>query len=171
MMLIISIVAGVAIISGMITIYNVMIFSRNRVRQSLANIDVILKQRNDEIDNLVRVVKGYSSFERDVLEKITRIRSGFDPYLDVRDKDRFNKNIETTYKQLFANVENYPDIKADEHYMRLQQRITGLENQLADRREYYNWSVTNYNTRLETFPYSIIAGIFNFRKAELFKFS
>lgn len=153
-----------------ITVYNMMIFSKNRVFQSLSNIDVLLKQRNDEIGNLVNVVKGYSRYEIDVLDKITKIRSGFTERMSVAGKDEYNRHVTEGLKSLFAVVENYPDIKADKQYLRLQERITSIENQIADRREYYNWSVTNYNTRCEQFPYAIIAQMFNFKLFELFRY-
>lgn len=153
-----------------IAVYNVMIYSKNRVFQSLSNIDVLLKQRNDEIGNLVNVVKGYSRYEIDVLERITKIRSGFTERMSVAGKDEYNRHITEGMKSLFAVVENYPDIKADKQYLRLQERITSIENQIADRREYYNWSVTNYNTRCEQFPYAIIAQMFGFKLYELFKY-
>ncbi len=159
------------IIVFIITIYNLLIYSRNRVKQSLANIDVLLKQRNDEIGNLVNVVKGYSAFERETLESIVKLRTSYSPSMGVYGKDVYNKRINAGMKQLFAVVENYPNIKADKQYLRLQQRITQLENQIADRREYYNWTVTNFNTRIEQFPYSIIGNIFKFEKKILFKYS
>lgn len=167
---VVSVSLLIIIVIVFIAVYNVMIYSKNRVFQSLSNIDVLLKQRNDEIGNLVNVVKGYSRYEIDVLEKITKIRSGFSERMSVADKDEFNRHITEGMKSLFAVVENYPDIKADKQYLRLQERITSIENQIADRREYYNWSVTNYNTRCEQFPYAIIARMFGFKLYDLFKY-
>ncbi len=163
------IVIMIVILIYIIVIYNNLIFARNRIRQAMSNIDVLLKQRNDELGNLINVVKGYSKFEQSVLEKITRIRSGYDEDWNVKKKSEFNKEMQAQVKSLFALIENYPDIKANEQYMRLQKRITSLENQIADRREYYNWSVTNFNTRIEQFPYSIIANFFKFMQEPLFK--
>lgn len=154
-----------------ITVYNMLVFSRNRVKQSFSNIDVLLKQRNDEIGNLVNVVRGYADFEKSTLKSVIRIRNSYSPGMGVYGNDVYNHRMNAGLKELFAVVENYPELKANEQFMRLQKRITQMENHISDRREYYNWSVTNYNTRREQFPYSIIASLFNFEKELLFKYS
>lgn len=151
-------------------VYNAIVFVKNRVDQSYSNIDVLLKQRNDEISNLINVVKGYSSFEKEVLESVIKIRSGYSERMNIESKAKFDREVSGSVKSLFAVAEKYPELKADRQYLRLQERITSIENQIADRREYYNWCVTNYNTRIEQFPYSIIAGIFAFERKKLFRF-
>ncbi len=172
MIITIIIIAGMIILFAFFaTVYNLIVFSKNRVKQSFANIDVLLKQRNDEIGNLIEVVKGYSSFEKETLESIVKLRNSFSPGMGVYGKDVYNQKVSAGLKNMFAVVENYPDLKANEQYLRLHKRITQVENQIADRREYYNWSVTNYNTRIEQFPYSIIANLFKFKPALLFKYS
>ncbi|MGE3063696.1 MAG: LemA family protein [bacterium] len=149
--------------------YNTLIFLKNRIFQALSNINVLLKQRNDEIPNLVEVVKHYAKFEKEVLENVTRIRSGYSENLDVQGKADYSKNVSTQLKSVFALAEKYPNLKADKQFLRLQERITALENGIADRRESYNWSVTNFNTKSEQFPYVIISSMFKMNKYPLFQ--
>jgi len=149
--------------------YNALIFLKNRIFQALSNINVLLKQRNDEIPNLVEIVKHYAKFEKETLENVTRIRSGYSESLDVERKAEYSNSVSKEIRSLFALAEKYPDLKADKQFLRLQERITSLENQIADRRESYNWSVTNYNTKCEQFPYVIIASIFEMNRYPLFR--
>ncbi|MDD3803231.1 MAG: LemA family protein [bacterium] len=151
------------------TFYNTLIFLKNRIFQALSNINVLLKQRNDEIPNLVEVVKHYAKFEKEVLENVTKIRSGYSENLDVQKKADYSANVSSQLKSVFALAEKYPELKADKQFLRLQERITAIENSIADRREAYNWSVTNFNTRCEQFPYVIIASMFNMNRYPLFK--
>ncbi|HAV92856.1 TPA: LemA family protein [candidate division WOR-3 bacterium] len=149
--------------------YNTLIFLKNRVFQALSNINVLLKQRNDEIPNLVEIVKHYAKFEKELLENVTKIRSGYSENLDVEGKATYSSSVSNQLKSIFALAEKYPDLKADKQFLRLQERITSLENQIADRRESYNWCVTNFNTRCEQFPFVIIAGMFNMNRYPLFQ--
>lgn len=152
-----------------IILYNDLIFLKNRIFQSLSNIDVLLKQRNDELTNLIEVVKGYASYEQETLSKIIKIRSGYSDKMDVNEKSEFNNILTKETKNLFALAEKYPELNANENFLNLQKRITTIENHIADRSENYNWCVTNFNTKIEQFPYSIISSIFNFKKYPLFK--
>ena len=149
--------------------YNTLIFLKNRIFQALSNINVLLKQRNDEIPNLVEVVNHYAKFEKELLENVTKIRSGYRESLDVEGKAGYSDKVTNQLKSVFALAEKYPDLKADKQFLRLQERITSLENQIADRRESYNWCVTNFNTKSEQFPYMIIASMFNMNRYPLFR--
>ncbi|MEJ5307504.1 MAG: LemA family protein [candidate division WOR-3 bacterium] len=152
-----------------IILYNDLIFLKNRIFQSLSNIDVLLKQRNDELTNLIEVVKGYASYEQETLAKVIKIRSGYSDDMEISEKSKFDNALSKETKKLFALAEKYPDLKANENFLNLQKRITTIENHIADRRESYNWCVTNFNTKIEQFPYNLISSILGFKKYPLFK--
>ncbi len=149
--------------------YNSLVELHNDIVKSWANIDVMLKQRNDEIPNLVRAVKGYMKHEGEVLENVAKARSTLGAARTLGEKHASDSLISKTLKTLYAVVENYPALKADESFLKLQKRITTIENQIADRREFYNDAVTIYNTRIGTIPDRIIADRMGFKKMSLFK--
>ena len=150
-------------------IYNGLIQLRNNIDKSWSNIDVLLKQRTDELPNLVASVKGYMKHEQGVLTTITNARTAMMSAQTMSAKARASDVISGALKTIFAVAENYPNLKANENFLKLQQRITGLENEIADRREFYNDAVTNYNIRIESIPDTIIAGMMTLKKRELFK--
>lgn len=152
-----------------ITMYNDLVFLKNRIFQSLSNIDVLLKQRNDEIGNLIKVVKNYAIYEQETLTKIINIRSGYSENMDIKEKSIYDERITNEIKNLFALTEKYPELKANENFLNLQKRITTIENHIADRRENYNWCVTNYNIKIQQFPYNIISSLFKYNKYPLFR--
>lgn len=152
-----------------VILYNDLIFLKNRIFQSLSNIDVLLKQRNDELTNLIEVVKGYASYEQDTLTKVIKIRSGYSDDMGISEKSNYDNALSKETKNLFALAEKYPELKANENFLNLQKRITTIENHIADRRENYNWCVTNFNTKIEQFPYNIVSFVFGFKKYPLFK--
>lgn len=168
-LLFISLVLIFLLITVFIILYNDIIFLKNRIFQSLSNIDVLLKQRNDEIANLIEVVKGYASYEHETLARVIKIRSGYNEDMGIKEKSDFNNALMKETKNLFALAEKYPELKANENFLNLQKRITTLENHIADRRESYNWCVTNFNTKIEQFPYNLFSSIFGFKKYPLFK--
>jgi len=157
-----------------VLIYNGLVRIKHSVSKAWANIDVLLKQRHDELPKLIEVCKGYMKHERGVLEEVIKARSMAS---DARTNEDINKvgESETLMRQglgkLFMTVEAYPDLKANQQFKHLQHRITGLENQIADRREYYNETVRVNNTRIEMFPDVIIARIFNFGQRVFLRFS
>jgi len=151
--------------------YNSLVELRNDILKAWANIDVLLKQRNDEIPNLVSTVKGYMGHERDTLTEVVKARSTLEMAKTVGEKEASSSIIADTLKRLYAVVENYPQLKADDSFIELQRRITGIENQIADRREFYNDAVTIYNTRIETIPDRMIAERAGFRRMPVFKAS
>jgi len=157
-----------------LTIYVVMIFNglislKNDVAKAWANIDILLKQRHDELPNLVEVCKGYMNYERDTLERIAQARSQYQQAVSVDQKAQADRNTTHALRGLFAVAENYPQLKANENFLRLQNRITELENEIADRREYYNDSVNTFNTRIQEVPDTFVAALMNLTPKPMFK--
>lgn len=157
-----------------VVIFNNLVSLKHNVSKAWANIDVLLKQRHDELPKLVETCKQYMKFERETLEKVMQARNAVQRAREAGDVPalgRAEEGLRAGLGQLFAVAEAYPDLKADETFRHLQARITGLENAIADRREYYNEAVNNNNVRIEQFPDLIIARLFGFRSAELLEFS
>lgn len=159
-------IVAVVYIIGM---YNRLISLKNQVPQSFANIDVLLKQRHDELPKLVEVVKGYASHEKETLERVIEARNRYTTADSIGEKLEANNMITAALRQLFALSENYPDLKANENFLNLQRRISEIENAIADRREMYNFTVTNFNTVIEQFPEVILAGMMKLEKFPLFQ--
>src|ERR1700757_3508242 len=141
----------------MTTIYNGLIALKNDIDKAWANIDVMLKQRHDELSKLLDVCKGYMDYERDTLQKITQARSMYQQANTVDQKAQADQSMTSALKSLFAVAENYPDLKANNNFMQLQARITQLENQISDRREFYNDSVNTFNIRIQVIPDTFVA--------------
>lgn len=152
-----------------IVVYNSLVELRNNVSKAWSNIDVLLKQRYDEIPNLVRVCEAYMKHERVTLEKVIEARSMRDQASGPEQHAKASNSLSSALNGLFAVSENYPELKADVNFRQLQARISELEDQIADRREFYNESVTVYNIHIQKFPDSIVAGIFNHNPAQLWK--
>jgi LemA protein len=162
----------VAIVYG-VMLYNGLVSVKNNVSLAWANIDVLLKQRHDEIPKLVEVCKQYRQFEQETLEKVTRARAAVHDARAAQDIAALGPaeaKLRSSLGGLFAVAESYPDLKANENFKQLQSRITQLENAIADRREFYNESVNVNNVRIEQFPDSIIANTFSFHAAKLLHF-
>lgn len=159
------------LIAYIVGMYNSIITLKNNIDKSWFNIDVLLKQRTDELPKLIACVKGYMKHEKGLLESIAKARSELLKSNTMSTKAKADIAISSTLKTLFAVAENYPTLKANENFMQLQQRITGLENEIADRREFYNDSVNNYNTRIESFPDMFIARLVHLARREMFKVS
>ena len=171
--MILWIIVALAIIYLVIT-YNSLVRIKNNVAKAWANIDVLLKQRNDELPKLIDTCKAYMTHEAQTLEKVITARMGVDAARQTQDVAGLGKAesaLASSIGGLYAVAENYPDLKADQSFINLQQRITGLENQIADRREFYNDSVNNNNVRVEQFPDLIVAKLFNFEPAKMLKFA
>ncbi len=167
------IIFAVIVIYFIIT-YNSLVSVKNNVEKAWANIDVLLKQRNDELPKLIDTCKVYMVHESQTLEKVTQARMGVDAARQTQDLTGLSKaesTLATSLGGLFAVAENYPDLKADQTFLNLQQRITGLENQIADRREFYNDSVNNNNVRITQFPDMIVASLFGFEQRNMLKFA
>ena len=169
----ILIILALVIIYCIIT-YNSLVSIKNNVAKAWANIDVLLKQRNDELPKLIDTCKAYMAHEAQTLEKVISARMGVDAACQTQDVAGLGKAESVLSKSiggLYAVAENYPDLKADQTFINLQQRITGLENQIADRREFYNDSVNNNNVRIQQFPDLIIAKLFNFEPKDMLRFA
>lgn len=159
-----------AIIGGYgVVIYNSIVMLKNNIDKTWSNIDVLLKQRYDEIPKLVGVCEGYMKHERETLEAVIKARSMTGGAVTDLEKINAQNAITSALKSLFAVVENYPDLKANESFRRLGARITELEDQIADRREIYNESVNLYNIRIEQFPDILLARLMNFTRKTLWE--
>lgn len=152
-------------------IYNGFVTLRNDIRRSRSNIDVLLKQRHDEIPNLVAVCRGFMEHEKEVLEKVVRARSLFAPGEDVQHTSAADLLLSKAIGKLFAVAENYPSLKTNESFLRLQRRITQIENEIADRRELYNDCVNNFNIRREQIPDVFIAGLTGLKEHPMWSMS
>ena len=163
--------AGLGFSLYALTLYNGMVALKQSVGRAWANIDVLLKQRHDEIPKLVKTVEGYMQHERGVFDKLSEARGALMSAKNVPQRAEAEGQITRALGQLFAVAENYPDLKANQSFLQLQARITDLENQIADRREFYNDTVTTYNTRLEQLPDKYVGQWLNYTPAELYKVS
>jgi LemA protein len=141
----------------LITIYNGLVAIKNDIDKAWANIDVLLKQRHDELSKLLDVTKGYADFERETLTKITQARSQYSQAITLDQKVQADQSMTSALRGFFAVAENYPELKANASFMQLEQRITALENQIADRREFYNDSVNTFNIRIQQVPDTFVA--------------
>ena len=150
-------------------LYNSLVRLKNQVKNAYAQIDVQLKRRNDLIPNLVETVKGYMKHEKSVLENITKARSAIMHAKSLDKKAEASNMISDSLKSLFAVSENYPQLKANENFLQLQEEISGTESKIAYSRQYYNDIVMNYNTKIEVFPNNLFAKILNFTKESSFE--
>jgi len=151
------------------TIFNGIVELRNDIDKAWANIDIMLKQRHDELPKLIDVCKGYMNYERDTLQKITQARSLYQDAVTVDQKAQADQSTTSALRGLFAVAENYPDLKANNNFLQLQKRITELESQIADRREFYNDSVNTFNIRIQQMPDTIVASFMNLKPRPMFK--
>jgi len=148
--------------------YNGLVALRLQVQNGWKQIDVQLKRRYDLIPNLIETVKGYMKYEQETLEKVIDARSKAMASSGVKETAEAQNLLTQTLGRLFALMENYPDLKANENVLRLQEELTTTENQLAFARQYYNDLVMRLNTKRETFPSNLIAGFFHFQPGEFF---
>jgi LemA protein len=169
---IISLAFLFAIFSGIVYVimmFNGLIALKNDIAKAWANIDILLKQRHDELPKLLDICKGYMDFERDTLQKITQARSMYQQAVSVDQKAQADQSMASALRGFFAVAENYPQLKANDNFMRLQIRITELESQIADRREFYNDSVNTFNIRIQQMPDTFVASFMNLAPRPLFK--
>jgi LemA protein len=152
-----------------VTIFNGLITVKNDIAKAWANIDILLKQRHDELPKLLDVCKGYMDFERDTLQKITQARSLYQQAVSVDQKAHADQSMTSALRGFFAVAENYPQLKANENFTRLQVRITELESQIADRREFYNDCVNTFNIRIQQMPDTFVASFMNLAPQPMFK--
>ncbi len=167
---------GILIVAAIyvIGLYNNLVQLKHGVSKAWANIDVLLKQRHDELPKLVEVCKQYKQFEQETLQRVIEARSQVHAAREGQDIEALGRAegaLRMGLGSIFAVAEAYPELKANENFMQLQARITGLENGIADRREFYNESVNIYNVGIEQFPAVMIAGPFNFTSKPLLEFA
>ena len=164
--MIIAIVILIIVIIYILSKYNKLVKLKNKVKQSKSGIDVYLNQRFDLIPNLVECVKAYTKHEESVFENITKMRTEYmNGNKDLKKAEKLNDSM----NGVIAVAEGYPELKASQQYLNLQNNLTKIESQLQAARRIYNNDVTKYNTKIETIPTNIIASIFGFKKEELFQ--
>ena len=167
--MLIALVIIAVLLLAVIGIHNNLIIARNKVKNAFAQIDTQLQRRFDLIPNLVETVKGYAAHEKGVLENITAARSGYMNAKSTGEKIEADNQLTSTLKTLFAVAENYPELKANENFSKLQDDLRGTEDKVAFSRQFYNDAVTMYNNKIAVFPNNIVAGIFKFTEEELYK--
>ena len=164
--IILAIVVIIAIV--LIVIYNQLVTLRQRVQNAWSQIDVQLQRRFDLIPNLVETVKGYMTHEQETLTKVTDLRSSWADAKTVEQKAELEGQLTDTLKTIMAVAENYPNLKADQSFNNLQAELSDTENKISYSRQFYNDTVTMYNTKLETFPSNLVASMFGFKASTLF---
>lgn len=165
-LIILAIVIVIAIF--VIGVYNGLVKARQKVKNAWSQIDVQLQRRFDLIPNLVEAVKGYMTHESEVLEKVTSLRSSWANANTIEEKANLDNQLSGALKTIMAVSENYPDLKANQNFADLQNNLKETENKISFARQFYNDTVTMYNTKLEVFPDNIVASMFNFKEEPLF---
>ena len=170
-MIIPLIVLGIValIVIWFIGIYNGLVRLRNGVREAWSQIDVQLKRRHDLIPNLVETVKGYMVHERETLENVTKARAAAAGATTIAERGQAEGGLTAALGRLFAVAEAYPDLKANQNFLALQEELASTENRIGFARQYYNDNVMSYNNRTQMFPSSIAAGMFGFQASEFFQ--
>lgn len=153
------------------TIYNGLVALRNDIDKAWANIDVLLKQRHGEVPRLVDVCKGYMQYEWETLQTLTEARAKYALAATVGQKAVASGNLSVSVQKLFAVAENYPALQANVSFLELQKRISELESQIADRREFYNDSINVFNTRIQEMPDTLLAGTIGLKPRAMFQVS
>lgn len=158
----------IALVVGAIVIYNGLVKSKNRVDEAWSDIEVQLKRRYDLIPNLVETVKGYAKQESSVLENVTKARSMAMNAGSMEERLKDENMLSGALKSLFAVSESYPDLKSNQNFMQLQTDITDTEDKIQASRRFYNGCVRDYNTKIQTVPNNIFAGVLGFKAREFF---
>jgi len=149
--------------------YNKLVRLRNRIENAWAQIDVQLRRRYDLIPNLVETVKGYATHERELFEEVTQARASGEQAGTVQDQASAENQITAGLRRLIAVAENYPDLKANQNFLALQEELTGTESKIAFARQFYNDQVAILNTLIESFPSNIVARVFAYKQREFFE--
>ena len=163
------VVLAVVLVLIAVGIYNGLIGRRNRVKESWAQIDVQLKRRYDLIPNLVETVKGYASHEKETFENVTQARAAAINAGNVKDQAQAENMLTGALKSLFAVSENYPELKANQNFMQLQEELSSTENRIGFARQHYNDVVRGYNTAIQQVPANVLAGMFGFTAEDYFE--
>jgi LemA protein len=146
------VIGMIVLVAYVVGVYNMLVRLANNIDKAWSNIDVILKQRHDELPKLVEVCNSYMTHERETLESVTKARTAYSTGQNIDDKAQAENQIVGALGKLFAVAEQYPDLKANQEFLAIQQRISALESTIADRREFYNDSVNLYNIAIEQIP-------------------
>ncbi|HZK02647.1 MAG TPA: LemA family protein [Anaerovoracaceae bacterium] len=166
----VALISVVIIIIGFaIVVYNGIVRKRNTVESAWSNIDVQLQRRFDLIPNLVESVRAYAKHERELFERIAVLRTTFERATSPKEIGEIDQQMSLAVKRLFAIAEGYPDLKASQNFLMLQESLAGTENRIAYSRNNYNHAVMSYNTAIQTFPGVLFAGLFGFRLKEFFE--
>lgn len=161
-------ILAIAVFYG-VSIYNRLVKLRNLVQEAWSSIDVMLKKRHDLIPNLVETVKGYATHERETLDSVIRARTQAVGADTVEAKEAAEKNLNQAMMNLFAVAEQYPDLKANTNFQQLQAELSSIENDIEKSRRYYNGTVRENNTLVESFPSNFVANMYKFEKAKFFE--
>ncbi len=168
----VGLAGAAAVVLGVLAvvfIYNNLVTLRNRCENAWSQIEVQLRRRNDLIPNLVDTVKGYAAHEQETFQRVTEARAAMAKAETVKETEKADNMLTGALKSLFAVAENYPELKANENFMQLQEELTTTENKIAYARQFYNDSVMRYDTSRQTFPGNIVAGMFNFADRDYFE--
>jgi LemA protein len=171
MIIVVAVIVGIIVLIAVVLVamYNGLVRARVRTREAWSGIDVQLKRRANLIPNLVETVKGYAAHERGTFEEVTRARSMVEQAGDVGSAAEANNMLTGALRHLFAVAERYPDLKANQNFLDLQQELSDLEEKIAFARQFYNRNVMSYNTRIQTFPTVVMANMFGFLRFEFFQ--
>lgn len=165
----IIIIAIAALVLWLISVYNSLIKKRNQTDEAWSDIDVQLKRRYNLIPNLVETVKGYAKHERELFENVTKARTAAMGAQSIEDKGKAENMLSGTLKSLFAVAENYPDLKANQNFLKLQDELADTENKIQAARRFYNGNVRDFNTKIQVFPNNMVAGMMKFKAFEFFE--
>jgi LemA protein len=170
-MIVVWILLGLLVVVGfwLIAVYNGLIRLRNQTDEAWADIDVQLKRRYDLIPNLVETVKGYAKHERELFEKVTQARTAAMGAQGIAEKGQAENMLAGTLKSLFAVAENYPELKANENFLKLQDELSDTENKIQAARRFYNGNVRDFNTKIQVFPNNMLSGMMGFKQYEFFE--
>ena len=159
----------IGLVSWFFTVYNGLVQVRENIKKSWANIDILLMQRSDEIPKLIKTVKAFATHEKEMFDSVMAAREKYLGASSVGEKADADNMLSGALKSVFALSEAYPELRSNENFIQFQNRISGLENEIADRREFYNESVNNYNIRIQSLPDVWIAGPMGLQQEEMFE--
>lgn len=162
-------VIAIALVGWLILLFNSLIRLKNRTQEAFSDIDVQLKRRHDLIPNLIETVKGYATHEKELFEKVTKARADAINAKGTAEKGQTENMLSDALKSVFAVAENYPDLKASQNFLKLQDELSDTENKIQAARRFYNGNVRDFNTKTETFPNNLMAGMLGFKNFEFFQ--
>ena len=165
----IILVVVAAVIFWLISVFNALIRLKNRTQEAYSDIDVQLKRRHDLIPNLVKTVQGYATHERELFENVTKARTAAISAQGIAEKGQAENMLTQAMKSIFAVAENYPDLKASQNFLQLQDELSDTENKIQAARRFYNSNARDFNIKIEVFPNNMVAGMLKFKKIEFFQ--